>query len=121
MSRPSQVPVRVLSHAPRAWVLVVAALALLLLPGPEPQATNLWLSFTLETNQSLRLEFESLTSDYHLVSYTDSLTNAWGLTSLLMGADGGQVQSVVVDGVSANIASTRFSYALCRSLKSVDA
>ena len=56
---------------------------------PSSEAQDLWIFGDVKTNRGYHLEFTSLTSDYHLVSYTDSITNGiWGLTNLMMGAEG---------------------------------
>ncbi len=72
----------------RASCAAMAAILCLLTPGSLSGAGSPWLYLRLETNATVNLEFSSLTSDYHMVSFTDSLTNAWGLTGLLLGADG---------------------------------
>jgi hypothetical protein len=89
MSTPKLTPRRACSRAWCAWRALGVAGAFLMVPNPVSQATNLWISLQMDSQMALQLEFPSLTSDYHLVSFTDSLTNvSWGLTSLLMGVEG---------------------------------
>ncbi|HOO21493.1 MAG TPA: hypothetical protein PL011_08920, partial [Kiritimatiellia bacterium] len=60
----------------------------LMIPGRASNATNR-ITMEVDTGRVLHLAFPSLTSDYHLVSYSDSLTSGiWGLTGLLLGAEG---------------------------------
>ncbi|MDD4341790.1 MAG: hypothetical protein PHO14_06100, partial [Kiritimatiellae bacterium] len=60
----------------------------LLAPQPASNATNSVL-LTFASNRVVQLEFPSWPTGYHMVRYTDSLTNtSWGVTSMLLGATG---------------------------------
>ena len=73
----------------RAGRWIVFALLGFVPTGPSSDAQDLWIFGDVKTNRGYHLAFTSLTSDYHLVSYTDSITNGiWGLTNLMMGAEG---------------------------------
>ena len=63
----------------------------LALAWPSSRAADEFpLSFQIQTNGDLRMEFPALTSDYYFVRSTeDLLTNsAWALTGLVLGVDG---------------------------------
>jgi methylaspartate ammonia-lyase len=64
-----------------AWLCLVA-------PWPVSEADERWITWSVDQGLAVQLEYPSLTSEYHMVRYTDSLTNAWGLTGLLMGVEG---------------------------------
>ena len=83
-----EAPVRCIQPAFRWLARILLAGAGLLAAGQGAGATNR-IAMELDSNRVLHLAFPSLTTEYHLVSYSDSLTGSlWGLTGALLGAEG---------------------------------
>ncbi|HPC58474.1 MAG TPA: hypothetical protein PK689_05695, partial [Kiritimatiellia bacterium] len=83
-----EAPVQCIQPAFRWLARILLAGAGLLVAGQGAGATNR-IAMELDSNRVLHLAFPSLTTEYHLVSYSDSLTGSlWGLTGALLGAEG---------------------------------